>query len=83
MPKKFAFNDQVGLDCLEVKDINSKRRTCLNVLDQGTASQRVILVRDGGGAPTSRECLEAFETHWYAWTGVPRTLVLDRGLHHR
>ena len=41
------------------------------------------MVRAGGGTPSSRTCLTAFQQHWCAWAGAPKRIVLDRGLHNR
>ena len=83
MPKKFCFNYEIGIDCLEVKDNSGERYTFLNTVCQGTTFQRVIIVRQGGGMPSSRTCLTALQQHWCAWAGTPKRIVLDRGLHNQ
>eukprot|EP00959_Pyramimonas_sp_CCMP1952_P348784 7307244-Pyramimonas_sp.AAC.1 len=76
LPKKFCFNHEIGIDCLEVKDDSGERCTFLNIVCQGTTLQRVIFVKQGEGAPSPRACLTA-------WAGKPKRVVLERGLHNR
>eukprot|EP00959_Pyramimonas_sp_CCMP1952_P182295 3811754-Pyramimonas_sp.AAC.1 len=67
LPKKFCFNHEIGIDCLEVKDNSGERYTFLNIVCQGTSFQRVIFVKQGGGAQSSRACLTALQQRWCAW----------------
>ena len=58
--------------------------TCvLNILDLGTTFQQVVLLRQGHGSPSSRECLDSFVSLWVGWAGWPQTLSCDRGVHNR
>ena len=41
LPRDFVFNREVGLDILEIKDVDGTRFSCLNVLDMGTCFQIV------------------------------------------
>ena len=43
----------------------------------------VVLLRQGHGSPSSRECLDSFVSLWVGWAGWPRTLSCDRGVHNR
>lgn len=50
LPKKFAFNFEIGIDCLEFKGAHAKRYTFRYIVDQGKSFQRVELVRSAGVA---------------------------------
>ena len=56
---------------------------CLNILDLGTTFQQLVLLRQGHGSPSSRECLDSFVSLWVGWAGWPQTLSCDRGVHNR
>ena len=53
------------------------------ILDLGTTFQQVVLLRQGHGSPSSRECLDSFVSFWVGWAGWPQTLSCDRGVHNR
>ena len=55
----------------------------MNILDLGTTFQQVVLLRQGHGSPSSRECLDSFVSLWVGWAGWPQTLSCDRGVHNR
>ena len=55
----------------------------LNILDLGTTFQSAVLLRQGHGSPSSRECLDSFVSLWVGWAGWPQTLSCDRGVHNR
>eukprot|EP00959_Pyramimonas_sp_CCMP1952_P426342 8929712-Pyramimonas_sp.AAC.1 len=67
LPKKFCFNHEICIDCLEVKGNSGEHYTFLNIVCQGTTLQRVIFARQGGGTPSSRARLTALQQHWCAW----------------
>ena len=56
---------------------------CLNILDLGTTFQQVVLLLQGHGSPSSRECLDSFVSLWVGWAGWPKTLSCDRCVHNR
>ena len=83
LPKHYVFGRNLGIDVLEVKDIADETYLCLNILDLGTTFQQVVLMRQGHGSPSSRECLDSFVSLWVGWAGWPQTLSCDRGVHNR
>ena len=83
LPKDFVFGRNLGIDVLEIKDVADEPYLCLNILDLGTTFQQVVLLRQGQGSPSSRECLDSFVSLWVGWAGWPQTLSCDRGVHNR
>ena len=83
LPKDYVFGRNLGIDVLEVKDVVDEPYLCLNILDLGTTFQQVVLLRQGHGSPSSRECLDSFVSLWVGWAGWPQTLSCDRGVHNR
>ena len=83
LPKDYVFGRNLGIDVLEVKDVADEPYLCLNILDLGTTFQQVVLLRQGHGSPSSRECLDSFVSLWVGWAGWPQTLSCDRGVHNR
>ncbi len=82
-PKPYVFNNEIGVDVLDLHDYEGKCHLFLNIVDQGTNFQMVVWLREGAGQPKSRECAEAFMERWVSWAGWPKNLVCDRGLHNR
>ena len=78
LPKDYVFGRNLGIDVLEVKDIADEPCLCLNILDVGTTFQHVVLLRQGRGSPSSRECLDSFVSLWVGWAGWPQTLSCVR-----
>ena len=68
---------------LETYDARGGRYSWLNIIDNGTCFQACVLVRVGGGQPTSSKCLQEFMAHWVSWAGWLRIVTTDRGLHNR
>ena len=83
LPKEYVFGRNLGIDVLEIKDVVDEPYLCLNILDLGTTFQQVVLLRQGHGSPSSRECLDSFVSLWVGWAGWPQTLSCDRGVHNR
>ena len=83
LPKDYVFGRNLGVDVLEFKDIADEPYLCLNILDLGTTFQQEVLLRQGHGSPSSRECLDSFVSLWVGWAGWPQTLSCDRGVHNR
>ena len=83
LPKDYVFGRNLGIDVLEIKDVADEPYLCLNILDLGTTFQQVVLLRQGHGSPSSRECLDSFVSLWVGWAGWPQTLSCDRGVHNR
>ena len=81
--KTYFFGRNLGIDVLEIKDVADEPYLCLNILDLGTTFQQVVLLRQGHGSPSSRECLDSFVSLWVGWAGWPQTLSCDRGVHNR
>ena len=82
LPKDYVFGRNLGVDVLEVKDIADEPYLCLNILDFGTTFQQVVLLRQGHGSPSSRECLDSFVSLWVGWAGWPQTLSCGRSEHN-
>ena len=83
MPRTFEFNNTIGVDIFEVKDVNGQRYSILSMVDQGTCFHQAKVVRIGGGQPSSTTCFRAFQSTWTAWAGQPREVISDRGLRNR
>ena len=69
LPKDCVFGRHLGIDVLEVKDVADEPHLCFNILDMGTTFQQVVLLRQGHGSPSSRECLDSFVSLWVGWAG--------------
>ena len=77
LPKDYVFGRNLGIDVVEVKDVVDEPYLCLmNILDLGTTFQQVVLLRQGHGSPSSRECLDSFVSLWVGWAGVATNLEL-------
>ena len=74
LPKDYVFGRNLFAD---------EPYLCINILDLGTTFQQVVLLRQGHGSPSSRECLDSFVSLWVSWAGWPQTLSCDRGVHNR
>ncbi len=83
LPKEDVFNRELGVDVLEIKDSSGHRFSCLNVIDMGTTFQQVIVLVDGGGMPSSQQCVDGFVDRWVSGAGWPKSMVFDRGPHNR
>ncbi|CAE7255946.1 RE2 [Symbiodinium natans] len=77
------FNHTLGIDCMEVKDVDGTRYTAVNMVDMGTSFQQVALIKSGGGNPSARQCLQVFMERWVSWAGHPQHVVVDRGTHFK
>ena len=79
LPLTEEFNVQVGVDVLEAKDADGHTWSWLNVLCQGTSFQICILLTDTSYNPTAEAVLQAFESGWVSWAGLPeRGVFADR-----
>ncbi len=74
LPKDYVFNREIGVDVLEIKDADGHRFSCLNIIDMGTTFQQVIVLVDGGGTPSSQQCIDAFMDRWVCWAGWPKAM---------
>ena len=61
-PSRYAFNYEVIVDVLEIKDADAERYSWLSIVCNGTPSHIVVLVRVGGGQPSSKTCWRKFCT---------------------
>ena len=82
-PSRYAFNHELIIDVIDVKDSQGERYSFLSMVDAGTTFHQVALVRVGGGNPSSRKCLSKLITYWTSWAGWPSILTCDRGTHNR
>lgn len=77
LPIVDEFGVMVGMDVFEEKDSNGENWSWLNIVDQGTGFQVCCLLQSK--MPTSQEILEAFETSWANWAGMPGYgVIVDR-----
>ena len=77
LPIVDEFGVMVGMDVFEEKDSNGENWSWLNIVDQGTGFQVCCLLQSK--MPTSQEILEAFETSWANWAGMPEYgVIVDR-----
>eukprot|EP00959_Pyramimonas_sp_CCMP1952_P358119 7498502-Pyramimonas_sp.AAC.1 len=79
LPKKFGFNHEIGIVCLEVKSTLHLREHSVPGYNISTCN----FFKQGGGTPSSRACLTALQQHWCAWAGQPKRMVVDGGLRNR
>jgi len=82
-PKPYIFNHEVGIDVVDIHDVQGNPFQFLNIVCQGTNFQIFVYLREGIGVPKSQLCVEAFQLAWTSWAGWPRHVVTDRGLHNR
>ena len=84
-PKPYVFNHEVGVDVLEVKDIEGTFFDILNVVDYGTTFEQAFIVREAetNGVPSSSSRLDAFVKAWVRPFGWPKFVAADRGTHNR
>lgn len=79
LPQVDEFNVQIGMDVLEEKDSDNQSWSWLNIVCQGTAFQVCALLGKTVKNPTAAQVLEAFETGWGNWAGLPKHgLIGDR-----
>ena len=82
IPGKPIFNNEVSLDCLEIKDAFGNRHTVLSAIDLGTLFHQCWWVT-GGGVPKSQVCADTFLNGWITPFGPPTSVVCDRGMHNQ
>ena len=82
-PARCTFNHEVLIDVFEAKDATGERFSFLSIVCNGTLFHVVVMVRPGGGTPSSRKCAAKFAASWVAWAGWPVCVTCDRGLHNR
>ena len=73
VPRMYDFNDCVGADLLHHHDIDDVRHTFLSIVDWGTSYH--VAVPLSGFANEDIE--KAFNDHWIAPFGPPKTVSLD------
>ena len=78
-----TFNHEVLIDDFEVKDEAGERFSFLSIVCNGTLFHVVVMVRPGGGTPSSRKCAAKFAASWVTWAGWPVCVTCDRGVHNR
>ncbi|CAK0890787.1 unnamed protein product, partial [Prorocentrum cordatum] len=67
------FEDDVGFDCFELKDVDGKSYWYFNIVDLATTFHVATLI----GRHTSQEFAAAFERCWTSWAGVPDRVHFD------
>ena len=67
------FGDDVGFDCLELKDVEGKTFWFFSIVDLATTFQVVTLIRNH----TAKEFAEVFDRCWASWAGVPDRVHFD------
>ena len=82
-PARYTFNHEVLIDVFEAKDATGERFSFLSIVCNGTLFLVFVMVRPGGGTPSSRKCAAKFAASWVACTGWPVCVTCDRGVHNR
>lgn len=82
LPYEYRFGACLGIDLLEIKDSTGAVYTCLNMVDMGTTFQQLHVIRKGHNA-TSAQVIKTLSDRWFSWSGFPKQIVCDRGLHFR
>ena len=82
-PARYTFNHEVLIDVFEAKDATGERFSFLSTVCNGTLFHVVVMVRPGGGTPSSRKCAAKFAASWVAWASWPVCVTCDRGVHNR
>ena len=82
-PARYTFNHEVLIDVFEAKDATGERFSFLSIVCTGTLFHVVVMVRPGGGTPSSRKCASQFAASLVAWAGWPVCVTCDRGVHNR
>ena len=78
VPRTYRFNHVVGIDLVEIKDINNDRKFWLNVICWGSAYQQVYsLLTDGRKTPEN--VFHTFVETWVRIFGMPEMIILDPG----
>lgn len=73
-PHDIQFNDQVLIDCFQVKDAENRGHWFLSVLDRSTMYHSVARIADH-----SPEALwEGFQNHWVNVLGPPKEVTVDQ-----
>ena len=54
LPSNYKFNEEVAVDCFEVRDANSCRYTVMSMVDMGTLYHGAAIVNPTGRLPRSR-----------------------------
>eukprot|EP00438_Fugacium_kawagutii_P019541 Skav235674 [mRNA] locus=scaffold358:1207972:1219069:- [translate_table: standard] len=72
-PHDLQFNDQVMVDCFQVKDTTNKGHWFFSILDRATMYHQVVLLCDH----TPETFVETFFAFWVKWAGKPLELSID------
>ena len=80
-PARHTFNDEVLIDVFEAEDATGEGSSFLSIVCNGTLFHVVVMVRPGGGTPSSRKCAAKFAASWVAWAGWPVCVTCDRRVH--
>lgn len=79
LPVVDEFGIIVGLDVFEEKDADGVSWIWLNILDLATTFQVAVLLDQSHRNPTSAEIMNAFQTSWASWAGLPeKGVVVDQ-----
>ena len=72
--RPYTFNDEVGVDLIEIVDSVGMRFSILNAVCMGSTYDQAWIVRESEtlGSPSSRACPRAFVHGWRRWAGWPR-----------
>ena len=70
-----TFNEQVGIDVKYLPGWRPNQKVkALNIVDQASCFQQVIPFHE---VETSALLRKLYSTHWVAWAGPPKELILD------
>ena len=72
-PHDIQFNDQVMVDCFQVKDVKHQPHWFMSILDRATMYHQVTLIPDH----TPETFIRVFLEYWIKWAGRPLEVSID------
>ena len=75
MPETHDFNDVVGVDLLEIQDMDSVRYDVLRTVDLGSIYHVAVLL----DSKNSQTVARSFARYWVNWAGAPKEVMHDQG----
>ena len=73
-PHDLQFNDEVLVDCVQLKDARNKGFWFLSVLDRATMYHTACLLENH----SPEQLLQSFQNNWSNAFGMPREVVIDQ-----
>jgi IS30 family transposase len=75
VPETHDFNDVVGVDLLEIQDMDSVRYDVMSIVDLGSRYHVAVLLEDKSSQTVARN----FARYWVQWAGAPKKVMHDQG----